>query len=273
MTTSRTRPDRRTSRAAIWRGATTPLPDDDQPIQHGVRERPLAGGARMVSAVIVLGMVIVLLLFFVTDTFYVHGAAVGGTEFLTTSDVYTISGMDGWHLFWIDPAQVRVNLLAYTTIADATVQTGWPPNMLQIVIEEREPALVWEQAGVTVWLDLQGRVMSQRADVAGLLRVIADSIEADALGPNTRLPVDVVSGALQLRQLVPDLQVLRYDPAKGLGYNDPRGWEAWFGSGADMAEKMLIYNAVVADIQTDGVLPSEINVGNPDAPVYCCQAP
>ena len=228
---------------------------------------------RTFSAIIVLGMVIVLLLFFVTDTFYVQGAAVGGMEFLTTSDVYTISGMDGWHLFWIDPAQVRENLLAYPTIAEAEVQIGWPPNMLQIIIVEREPALVWEQAGVTVWIDVQGRVMSQRADITGLLRIVADSIEADALGPNTRLPVEVVNGALQLRQLLPDLQALRYDPDKGLGYNDPRGWEAWFGSGDNMDEKMLIYNAVVADIQADGVLPSEVNVGNPDAPVYCCQAP
>jgi hypothetical protein len=230
------------------------------------------GGARLVSAMIVLGMVVVLVVFFMTDTFYVRGAAVGGNEYLSVSDVYTVAGVDAWHLFWIDPNEVRNNLRAFPTIADATVQIGWPPNMVQIVIEEREPALVWEQAGVQVWIDLQGRVMSRRANVEGLIRVIADSIEADALGPNTRLPVDVVSGALQLHQLAPDIAVLRFHPNKGLGYNDPRGWEAWFGSGTNMAEKMLIYNAIIGSMQARGITPNEINVGNPDAPVYCCVA-
>jgi hypothetical protein len=272
MTTSRTRNARRSSRTAIWRGAVA-VPAEEASVQHGVRERPLAGGSRMISAIIVLGMVIVLLTFFLTDAFYVRGAVVGGNEFLSVADVYTIAGMDGWHLFWIDPVQVRQNLINYPTIAEAEVQIGWPPNILQITVQERAPALIWEQAGVQVWLDLQGRVMSERRDIDGLLRVVVDSIDADVLSLNTRLPVDVVSGALQLRQLQPDLTTLRYDPSRGLGYNDPRGWAAWFGSGADMAEKMLIYEAVVADILANGIAPSEIDVGNPDAPVYCCRAP
>lgn len=271
MTTSRRGQERRTSRAAIWRGAAASIPVDAEPVEHGVRARGV-GGARIISALIILGMLLVLLVFFMTDTFYVRGAAVGGTEYLTISDVYTIAGVDGWHIFWIDPVDVRSRLVAFPTIADATVQIGWPPNMVQIVVAEREPALVWEQAGQTVWIDLQGRVMSQRTTVEGLVRIVADSIEADALGPNTRLPVDVVSGALQLHQLAPDIPVLRYHPSKGLGYNDPRGWEAWFGSGSSMPEKMLIYDGIVAYLTTQpNTTLREINVGSPDAPVFCCQ--
>lgn len=271
MTTPRTRQDRRTARAAIWRAGAAAVPLEAETVQHGVRERGF-GGARIVSGIIALSMIMVLVIFFTADLFYVRGAAIGGTEYLTVSDVYTIAGVDSWHLFWIDPADVRVRLMDYPTIADATVQTGWPPNMVQIVIEEREPALVWEQAGVAVWIDLQGRVMSKRADIDGLPRVVADSLEADPLGPNMRLPVDVVSGALQLHLLKPEIPFLRYHPNKGLGYNDPGGWEAWFGSGANMSEKLLIYNAIVARAQPElGAQLNEVNVGSPDAPVYCCK--
>ncbi len=270
MATSRTRQERRGSRAAIWRGSAAALSPEAPAVQHGVRPRGL-GGARLLSAAIVVSMMLALAVFFLTDPFYVQGAAVGGNEYLTVSEVYTIADVGGWHLFWIDPEVLRQRLMNFPTIAQATVQIGWPPSMVQILIEEREPALVWEQAGVTVWVDLQGRVMSQRRTIEGLTRVIADSIEVDALGANMRLPVDVVTGALQLRQLVPDVPNLRYHPNKGLGYNDPRGWEAWFGSGTNMSEKMLIYSVIIEQVQPRvGAALVEINVGNPDAPVYCC---
>lgn len=266
MTTSRTRQDKRPLRGGLLRGSGARR----EPVEHGVRERPLFGAPRIVSATIVVGMVGALLLFFLADPFYVRGAVVNGQEFLTPSDVYTIAGIDGWHLFWLDAAEVRARLTAYPTIADAVVSIDWPPNMVQITIAEREPALVWDQAGVTVWIDPQGRVMRQSADVTGLLRIVAEPTELDPLSPNTRLPIDVISGALQLRDLIPNLETLRYDAGRGLGYNDPRGWDAWFGTGADMPEKMLIYNAMTADVQARGVLPSEINVSDPDAPFACC---
>jgi hypothetical protein len=267
--TLRTRQDKRPLRGGLLRGGAARR----DTVEHGVRERPLFGAARLVSAVIVLGMVIVLLLFFLADPFYVRGAVVEGQEFLSPSDVYTIAGIDGWHLFWLDATAIRARLLAYPTLADADVSIEWPPNMVRITVAEREPALVWDQAGVTVWIDAQGRVMRQSADVSGLIRIVAEANEGDPLTPNTRLPVDVVSGALQLRDLLPTLESLRYDASKGLGYNDPGGWEAWFGTGADMPEKMLIYNAMVADAQARGVLPTEINVSDPDAPFACCWTP
>jgi hypothetical protein len=269
--TLRTRQDKRPLRGGLLRSGGARR--DAAAVEHGVRERPLSGAARLVSAVIVLGMILALLLFFLADPFYVRGAVVDGQEFLTPSDVYTIAGIDGWHLFWLDAAAVRQRLVEYPTIADAAVNIDWPPNMVQITIAEREPALVWDQAGVTVWIDLQGRVMRQSADVTGLIRIVAEAPSGDPLTPNTRLPVDVVSGALQLRDLLPTLETLRYDADKGLGYNDPRGWEAWFGTGANMPEKMLIYNALAADAQARGVLPSEINISDPDSPFACCWTP
>jgi hypothetical protein len=63
--------------------------------------------------------------------------------------------------------------------------------------------------------------------------------------------------------------MLRYHPDKGLGYQDARGWNAWLGTGTNMPEKILIYNAIVANLQARGITPSEINVSNPDAPFYC----
>jgi hypothetical protein len=138
--------------------------------------------------------------------------------------------------------------------------------MVSVTILERAPALVWEQSGVMVWIDLQGRVMRQRSNRTDLLRVQADPLlEGPAINS---IDPDIVNGALQLHQLMPELQVLRYHPDKGLGYVAGTGWEVWLGTGTNMPEKVLIYNAIVSNLQSRGILPGEINVTDPDAPFY-----
>jgi len=91
------------------------------------------------------------------------------------------------------------------------------------------------------------------------------------LGPNTQVDVNIVTGALQLKALRSNITDLRYDPDKGLGFADGRGWLVWFGTGTDMPEKLTIYETLVKNLQARGIQPSEINLVNPDAPVYCCE--
>ncbi len=128
-----------------------------------------------------------------------------------------------------------------------TVTVGWPPNMVQIIVQEREPAVVWDQAGVQTWVDMQGRVMLQREERPDLVRIVAEDSDGP-IGPNVQVPLDVVTGALQLKALRPNIDMLRYDVEKGLGYQDGRGWEAWFGTGTDMPEKLLVYEAMVDNL-------------------------
>lgn len=207
-------------------------------------------------------------LFFISGTFYVHTVAVGGMETLTKEEVFALTNAANFHLFWIDPETVRENLIASPTITDAEVKLGWPPQMVQIVIQERQPALVWEQAGVATWIDLQGQVMQLREDRTDLVRVTYEGLADAPLGPNSIIQPDVVNGALQLRELLTDINVLRYDPNFGLGFRDARGWDAWLGTGTDMPNKILIYNALVDDLAVRGIQPTVINVADPEAVYY-----
>jgi hypothetical protein len=236
-------------------------------VQHGVRTGSAANW-RIVSLLIVLLLAAVLFVFFWADVFYVHSVAVGGLHYTTKEEVFALSGIANMHVFWVDPEAVRQAILRSPTVADAQVIVGWPPNMVQIVVEEREPAFVWEQAGVATWIDLQGRVMRQREDRPDLVRVIAENSLEGPMGPNTQLDEAIVSGALQLHALMPDLSFLRYDPIKGLGYQDAGGWQVWFGVGTDMPEKVSIYNTIVDNLKSRGIQPGEVNVVNPDAPYY-----
>lgn len=252
---------------AVFRRETAAYAQERSAVQHGARTGSGANW-RIVSFLIVVLLSGVLFVFFWADVFYIHSVAVGGLRYTTKEEVFALTGIANMHVFWVDPTEVRQAVLRSPTVADAQVVVGWPPNMVQIVIEEREPAFVWEQAGVATWIDLQGRVMRQREDRPDLIRVVAENSIEGPIGPNMQLDKAIVSGALQLHALLPDLRFLRYDPIEGLGYQDAGGWQVWFGVGTDMPERVSIYNGIVANLKSRGIQPGEVNVVNPDAPYY-----
>ncbi len=263
--TSKLRESRRATRTpAIWRGRST-SEVEHVPVQQAVRGR-FTIPWRLVSGRLVMPLLRVLALLFSSDAFYVHSIAVGGLKYMSSNEIFTLTNVTNMQIFWVDPDQVRADILKSPTIAETQVRIGWPPNMVQILITEREPALVWEQAGTATWIDLQGRVMRQRENRPDLLRVSVDSSVSGSVG--TTISADIVTGAVQLQSLLPGANVLRYHPDKGLGYNDQRGWEAWMGTGSDMSEKVHIYNAIVNSLQANNTVPNEINVADPDAPFY-----
>jgi hypothetical protein len=220
---------------------------------------------RTVSGMLVLGLGVVLYLFLTLDAFYVRSVAIGGEKYLSREEVFRYSDIARRHIFWIDPDEVEARLKAVPNIADASVLVGWPPDMVQIIIAEREPALTWEQ-GVRVWVDVNGIVMKQREDRPDLLRVVVPNA-IDPIGVGERIPQSIVEGARLLKKRHPNIDVLLYDSLKGLGYHDGRGWTVWFGMGEDMDTKLLVYNQLVAEI-TGIVQPGEIIMTDPDRPYY-----
>jgi len=280
MTTTRTRQQRRkpADRApGIWRGGLPSTDPDERPtLEHGTR-RSIGLSWRVLSAIIVVSLSGILLLSFVTDLFYVRGVKVSGTVYLDASEIFRYADIAETHIFWVNPAKVRQNILdASPVIADAQVIIGWPPDMVRIIIAEREPALVWMQAGVASWVDLQGRVLRQFPQDSGersdLLRVVADDTIEGPPGGNVLVDSQAIAGALQLQTILPGLVALRYNPINGLGFQEPSGWDVWLGVGMGMREKLLIYEAQVADLQARGILPIYINLVNPDHPYYCVGA-
>lgn len=265
MTTSSPREERRTPRPrrtpAIWQpGADSPSrPVAGQAVPRGLRVPARAWGAGL-AVVCAIALVWMLL----DESLYVRSLRVGGLRTMRPDEIYQLTDVIGVHAFWLDPAAIRADILTSPTIADAQVIIGWTPDLLTLIISEREPALVWEQAGQAVWIDVNGRVMRQREDRAGLLRVQAEPLLDGQVG--TQIDLAAVAGALQLQTLLPAERVLRFHPDNGLGYNDPRGWTAWLGTGTGMPEKLRILEAIAADLERRGVRAVEISLVNPDAP-------
>lgn len=224
---------------------------------------------RWVSGLMVLMLTGLLFIFSTADFFYVRSIAVGGLRYLTKEEIFAFTKVANQHIFWIDPERVRQNLLQSPSIAEARVWLDWSPQLLNIVIEEREPAIVWEQSGTALWVDIQGRIMMQREDRPDLVRVSAsENVEQGVFSQTGRVDEDIVVGAIQLKELLPEAALLRYDSFKGLGYANPQGWSVWFGVGKFMPEKVAIYRAISQDLLARGIQAGEVNIVDPDAPYY-----
>lgn len=220
---------------------------------------------------IMSGVLLLLMIGFLTlDAFYINSVAVGGVNYLSREEVFRFADISQKHIFWVDEQEVKERLEANNNIASAEVKVGWPPDMVQIVVRERDPAIIWEQGDNRVWVDVNGLVMFQREDRSDLLRVVydpAEPIPPETLGASSRIDTEIVHGALLLKSRMPHIDVLLYNPRKGLGWREPRGWMVWFGTGSNMDMKSRVYDAIVSQ-NFNAVQFGEIDVSDPDYPTY-----
>jgi hypothetical protein len=235
-------------------------------------------GWRWVSGLLSLSIVVLLALILTAPAFYVTQIEVGGLRTVPAEEIFAQSGVADYHIFWVEPDRVAQTVAEAPGIATASVRVFWPSRVV-VQVTEREPALVWEQGGKRYWVDVRGNLMPQRQDLPNLIRIYSEGpaipvgcpgsdCPGDDVSGRVSIERDVVEGALQLKTRRADIEMLYYDPVSGLSFDDPRGWRAYFGVGAEMGSKVLIYEAIAADLQARGLQPQYIDVSNAQAPVY-----
>jgi cell division septal protein FtsQ len=197
--------------------------------------------------------------------YYVTDVQVAGATTLSQRAVVDASGMDGMHIFWLDPAEAAERVAAIPSVLSATVEISWP-NRAGITVVERTPVMVWDQAGDRFWVDENGQLMQARQESSDLLLILSQQPEKLYVGE--RIPIDVLAGAMQLRQERPNIASLFYEWGNGLSYEDGRNWRAYFGTGLDMNQKLVVYEAIVANLQERGMNPKYVSVINKDKPFY-----
>ena len=155
--------------------------------------------------------------------FYVSAIQARGNTFISGDEVFSYSELADYHMFWLDPDDIREKVLRSPSVADISVELGWPPDLVTLHVQERQPALVWSDAGDESWIDIQGRVMPARAEVPGLLHINLVADEAAGPAPAADdFSKDMVLGALRLRDILPEGDQLDYHPHSRPGL-DERG--------------------------------------------------
>ncbi len=225
---------------------------------------------RWLSGIITIFLLIILYIMVATPVFVVDSivvGAVGEKQYLTPEEVFEVSKIANYNLFWLDVEDIEAELERNPSIADAQVFIDWPPNMVSIIITEREPSLIWDQGDFRVWVDVNGIVMFRREEREDLLRIVYPGENLEPLGVGSVIDRDIVVGALQLREKLPTINVMLYDPVRGLGFREDGNWIAWFGIGTNMDQKLLVYEAIVRTYYPV-IRFAEVDVSDPDHPSF-----
>lgn len=198
-------------------------------------------------------------------SFFLTNIPVTGNITIPASDIVFSSGLAGTHVFAANPSNAAERIGQLSGIASAKVMLQWP-NKVNIEVVEDQPLAVWQEGGKSYWIVASGSLVPARRTVPHLLLIQS---EAEKRSENEiYVPTDVLEGALALKKLRPNIDQLSYHPGSGLSYQDGRGWWAYFGSGAEMAQKLVVYETIVEELLQRAETPTYISVRNHAKPYY-----
>jgi len=249
-------------------------------------------GWRVVSLLMVLMMSASLFLIWKAPVFQVNTIEAEGLQRLTVGDLNTVMRTLGKSVFTINPKLLDDTLHhAFPELSKISIRINLPASV-KVVVTEREPVIAWVQDGSETWVDEEGVSFPARGNPTNaLVRVeghgtppsIVPAVSSDDLSSlpgevtsttvttnqTLRLSTDLVSAILALGAKMPADTLLVYDSIHGLGWNDPNGWEVFFGSDdQDMEMKLTVYQALVDRLQSEGIQPALISVEYVHAPYY-----
>jgi len=226
-------------------------------------------GRRIMTLLFIAGFLLLGFYLAVDARFMVSMPVISGGHVLSDIQVSSIAGVRGKSIFFIDPAVVRERLESYPEIASAEVSLKWPARV-EIHIQERVPVVSWMDGGRLWWISADGiAFLSQESDLS-LPHLISSGAVLQITDDPLEPVVDpaIVQTVQNLTIVMPEVQEFTFDPEHGLGFIDPHGWQAFFGKGGNLGQKMVVYQAVVSELIADEVVPELVSVEQITAPYY-----
>lgn len=233
-------------------------------------------GWRLLSFFLVLLFGAGLYLFWSLPEFRVTTAQITGNQRIPADEINNVLGLNGYPVFLLPPDQIKMRTLRnFPELATVEVAISLP-NIVAVEVTERQPIILWQQAGNYTWIDKTGAAFRPRGEAQGLIVVqalgappVMDIPDDDPLAPGPFIPEETVQALTALAPHVPPGTPILYHPVTGLSWTDERGWQAVFGtSGDDVDAKALVYQAMVDWLTGRGIRPVLINVAYPSAPFY-----
>jgi cell division protein FtsQ len=248
-------------------------------------------GWRAVSFLMVLMMIASLVLIWKSPVFKVNSLKTEGLQRLTLSDLNAVLRIRGSSIFLVSPNEIDKALeQAFPELSKVSVKVDLP-SKVSIEVNERQPVIAWVQDNKEVWVDAEGVSFPARGTISDtLVRVegygnppgavetgpvvevqtaAGEVAVTNTLTPTLKLSPELVSAILSLGAQMPPDTLLVYDSEHGLGWNDPKGWDVFFGSDdQDMEMKLAVYQSLVERLESQGIQPALISVEYVHAPYY-----
>ena len=235
-------------------------------------------GWRMISGAIFLLSLAVVITFSSLGTFSVSAINLEGAERLTSDIIMSQIGVSGTSIVKIAPKEIEARIAEIFPSVETVKVTAGLPASLTIKITERQPLILWQQEGNSLWIDDEGVMFLPRGEAEVSLAIIATGNPPAGLGPapetddeetetvaipatQTRTTPKFVQAAFALQEYLPEGSSLQYSPDYGLGWQDPNGWLVYFGNDlVNMDLKLVEYQTIIAELQAKNLTPALISL-------------
>lgn len=242
---------------------------------------------RMLSGLIAVGMLVLLFMMATSTAFAVDQVNVSGGIRVPAEEISQKLDLQGESIISIVPGDIENQILeGFPDIKSADVNVRMPTG-IDIVIQERIPALLWvKNEEIVYWIDQDGFAFTVRGEATLPIRVYANSepphplgwvapglpMEENATETTKALPlVDpaFVTTVQKLNGIKPAESPMLYDEENGLGWVDPHGWQVYFGDDdKNIDMKLLEYAKIVETILDRNLQPVLISMEFLHAPYY-----
>ncbi len=249
---------------AAWRGAAV--------LAGGRVRRRTRPGSRAVALVLAWLLLAALVALWRAPTFRVQQVQVQGAVHLSPQLLERALGVTGRPAFLLSAERLERRLqMLFPNLKAVEVHIGWPAQVT-LQVQERAPALVWQRGNGRLYIAADGVAWMPFPEEA------PPAVQVTALGPlpplapdaarhDRVLPPATVRLAVQLQALKPQDAALIYDPVRGLGWRDPRGWDVFFGQQPDdLAARVHLAQQAVARLLQQGRRPALVDVSDLRAP-------
>lgn len=242
---------------------------------------------RLLSALIAVGMLALLFMMQTSTVFAVNQVSLSGGIRVPAEEISQKINLQGESIINIIPSDVEKQILeAFPDIKAAEVKVNMPES-IEIIIQERIPALLWlKDEEIVYWIDQDGYTFTVRGEATLPIRVYANSEPPHPLGwvaPELQLQENAsesdkilpqvdpafVSTVQKLNGIKPPESPMLYDKENGLGWVDPHGWQVYFGDEDENIDmKLLEYTKIVETILDRNLQPILISMEFLHAPYY-----
>lgn len=245
------------------------------PIEIG--NRTLSGGLALLCLVLVVWMLSM-------PPFVFTSVELVGAQRVSPLEVNAATGLVGRSILFAKPDEIEASVrAAFPEFVDVRVFVSIPDYVI-LTVRERIPVVAWQYQDRLTWIDAEGVAFTPRGSADSVVPVMAfglpegqvqnfDPLNLDKSNPIFIAP-ETILAIQSLQPYVPSGAMMIYEPQYGLGWNDPRGWQVFFGTtGTDTPLKLQIYQTIVDALSQRGVTPALVSVEYPDAPFYRTELP
>ena len=254
-------------------------------------------GWRLLSGVIALAMLLSAYLMKNGAMFQVNVLNLSGAQRVPASEMITAMQAGTQSIIEVVPEDLESRLMTSFPDFKSARVTAQLPNILNVTVEERIPALVWVQDETPrYWVDQQGFTFPIRGEATLPIQVYAVSdpphplgyvdptvavepaadaaaaeaqAEVPAPAPLPAVDPDFILAVQAIDTVLPEGTRLLYSAENGLGWNDPRGWQVFFGSDLQsITLKLSAYENIVQAILDRNLQPKLISLEFLHAPYY-----